>query len=60
MSRLALTVACGVYDRTFGLFDGTVRPEGVSLNMVPLDPGELFRRQARFRNSMRPSSRSRR
>jgi len=48
MSRLDLTLACGVYDRTYALFDGSVRLEGVSLNMVPLHPGELFRRQARF------------
>jgi 4,5-dihydroxyphthalate decarboxylase len=48
VSRLKLTLACGAYDRTFGLFDGSVRPAGIDLNMIAMDPGELFRRQARF------------
>lgn len=42
MSRLKLTVACGDYDRTRALKDGTVQPEGVDLNYVPLVPGETF------------------
>lgn len=45
--RPVITVACGVYDRTAGLFDGSVRAEGVDLNMIGMLPGELFRRQAR-------------
>jgi 4,5-dihydroxyphthalate decarboxylase len=48
MTRLRLSLACGVYDRTFALFDGSVRPEGIDVTPVPLHPGELFRRQARF------------
>jgi 4,5-dihydroxyphthalate decarboxylase len=44
---LSLTFACGVYDRTVPLQAGTVRPEGINLQFVDLEPGELFRRQAR-------------
>ena len=42
MPRLKLTLACGEYDRTRALLDGTVRPEGVDLNFLPLVPGETF------------------
>jgi len=46
---LHLTLACGDYDRTRALADGTVAPEGVTLNYVTLRPGELFQRVARHR-----------
>ena len=42
MGKLNLTLACGLYDRTQALMDGTVKPEGVSLNFIPLMPGETF------------------
>jgi 4,5-dihydroxyphthalate decarboxylase len=42
-----MTLACGLYDRTFALRDGTVQVEGVELNFIPMMPGETFRRQAR-------------
>src|SRR5690348_10014560 len=45
--KLPLTLACGIYDRTFGLRDGTVGVEGVDLNYLPMMPVETFRRQAR-------------
>lgn len=44
---LALTLGCGLYDRTAPLWDGTIRPDGIDLHFVPMEPGELFRRQAR-------------
>jgi 4,5-dihydroxyphthalate decarboxylase len=47
MSRLQLTLACGSYDRTIPLQDGTIVPSGVDLNFLPMRPTELFRRQAR-------------
>lgn len=47
MSNLPLTLACGSYDRTIPLQDGTVDIEGVNLNFVSMRPGDLFRRQAR-------------
>jgi 4,5-dihydroxyphthalate decarboxylase len=42
MSRLDITLACGRYDRVWPLVDGRVRPEGVDLNVIPLEPEELF------------------
>ena len=44
---LDLTLACGLYDRTMSLQDGSVSPEGIRLNFLPMNPAELFRRQAR-------------
>ncbi|HWF96183.1 MAG TPA: hypothetical protein VG291_14605 [Xanthobacteraceae bacterium] len=35
MTHLRLTLACGPYDRTQALRDGTIRPEGIELNDVP-------------------------
>lgn len=45
--KLPITLACGLYDRTYGLHDGTVPVEGVSLNFLPMMPVETFRRQGR-------------
>jgi len=45
--KLPITLACGIYDRTFGLRDGSVPVEGVELNFLPMMPVETFRRQAR-------------
>jgi 4,5-dihydroxyphthalate decarboxylase len=49
MTGLRLTLACGEYDRTRALADGSIRPEGIDLDYVALDPGELFERVARHR-----------
>ncbi len=46
--KLALSLACGLYDRTLPLVDGAVAPDGIDLNFLAVPPGELFRRQARF------------
>jgi len=46
---LRLTLACGEYDRTHGLADGSVRPEGIAIDYVALEPGELFDRVVRHR-----------
>jgi len=45
--KLPVTLACGLYDRTYGLHDGSVQVEGVDLNFLPMMPVETFRRQAR-------------
>jgi len=45
--KLAITLACGLYDRTYGLHDGSVPVEGVALNFLPMMPVETFRRQGR-------------
>jgi 4,5-dihydroxyphthalate decarboxylase len=47
MARLPLTVAVSVYDRTYPLMTGAVRPEGIDLNVIPLQVEEIFWRQNR-------------
>ncbi|MBI4494460.1 MAG: ABC transporter substrate-binding protein [Chloroflexi bacterium] len=48
MGKLAITLACGDYDRTHALADGSVEPEGVDLNYLPVSPpGEIFWRMLR-------------
>ncbi len=42
MGRIRLTLACGNYDRTRALMDGTIHPEGVDLNYIALGPSEAF------------------
>ena len=49
MAPLALTLAFGDYDRTRALKTGAVRPDGVELNVINLQPEEMFYRMARFR-----------
>lgn len=44
---LRLTLACGDYDRTRPLIDGTVRPLGIDLTCLPLTIEEIFFRMAR-------------
>jgi hypothetical protein len=48
MSRLRLTFACGPYDRTQAVRDGTIQVEGVDLNYVTMQPAEIFWRQLQF------------
>lgn len=47
MEKLHLTVACGDYDRTKALQDGTVQPEGIHLRYLSLLPAEIFGRMTR-------------
>lgn len=47
MTRVHLTLACGPYDRTAPLADGRIRPEGVDLNVIQLEPEEIFWRMMR-------------
>jgi 4,5-dihydroxyphthalate decarboxylase len=49
MSNLRLTFACGPYDRTQALRDGTIRAEGIDLTYVALQPAEIFWRMLQFR-----------
>lgn len=44
-----LTLACGDYDRTRALHEGSVVPEGVALTTLRLPVEEIFFRMARFR-----------
>ena len=49
MEKLFLTVACGDYDRTKPLQDGSVEPEGIRLNYVPMQSEEIFWRMGHHR-----------
>ena len=42
MSKLELTLACGPYDRTLALRDGTIAPEGIDLNYIASQPPDIF------------------
>ncbi len=45
MSKLRFTFACSPYDRMQALLNGTVVPEGMDFNFIPLDVEEIFWRQ---------------
>ncbi|MPZ96200.1 MAG: ABC transporter substrate-binding protein [Propionibacteriales bacterium] len=47
MTRLRLTLACGDYDRTRALQEGTVRPDGIDLTYLRLPVEETFFRMIR-------------
>jgi len=49
MSKLRLTFACGPYDRTQALRDGSLQPEGIDLNYLALQPAEIFWRMLQYR-----------
>lgn len=49
MPRLPLTFACGDYDRTRALAEGTIRPDGIELNYLRLPVEETFFRMLRHR-----------
>lgn len=48
MSKMKLTIACGDYDRTRPLWDGSVQADGLDLNVLILPVEEIFLRMARF------------
>ena len=45
---LQLTLACGDYDRTHPLIDGSVKPEGIELNWLVLPHLEIWTRMLNF------------
>ena len=47
MTRL-LTIACGDYDRTHPLIDGSVKPEGLELNWLTLPHYEIWTRMLNY------------
>ena len=49
MGDLRLTLACGPYDRTQALRDETIRPDGIELTYLPLQPAEIFWRMLKYR-----------
>src|SRR5579885_550226 len=48
MADLRLTFACGPYDRTQALRDGSLKPEGIDLTYITLQPAEIFWRMLQF------------
>lgn len=50
MGKLALTFACGDYDRVAAVKDGREQVEGVDLNFIPMAAEEIFHRMARYRD----------
>ena len=48
MTRLRLAFACGEYDRTRAIHDGTISPEGIELVCLQLPVEDIFFRMARF------------
>jgi 4,5-dihydroxyphthalate decarboxylase len=48
MSKLKLTLGCWNYDRTRGLADGSINPDGIDLNYLDMPVEETFFRMIRF------------
>src|SRR5262249_23916411 len=49
MANLRLPLACGPYDRTQALRDGTIAPDGIELTYLTLQPAEIFWRMLQYR-----------
>lgn len=49
MTDLHLTLACGPFDRTQALRDGSVKPEGIDLTYLTLEPAEIFYRMINYK-----------
>jgi 4,5-dihydroxyphthalate decarboxylase len=49
MANLRLNFACGPYDRTQALRDGTIKVEGIDLTYVALQPAEIFWRMLQYK-----------
>jgi 4,5-dihydroxyphthalate decarboxylase len=48
MANVPVTIACGNYDRTRAIRDGTVTVEGCDVTYLPLYPEEIFHRAFKF------------
>jgi 4,5-dihydroxyphthalate decarboxylase len=48
MADLRLTLACGPYDRTQALADGTIKPDGIELTYIARQPAEIFWRMLQY------------
>src|SRR2546423_2811875 len=49
MANLRLTLACGPYDRTQALRDGSITLEGIDLTYIALQPAEIFWRMLQYK-----------
>ena len=52
MPNLRLSLACGPYDRTQALIDETIRPEGIGLNYIVLQPADVLRENDNLARTM--------
>lgn len=48
MANLRLSLACGPYDRTQALIDGSIKPDGVDLTYLTMQPAEIFWRMLQY------------
>jgi len=48
MASLRLTFACGPFDRTQALRDGSIAPEGIDLTYLAMQPAEIFWRMLQY------------
>ena len=48
MANVRLTFACGPFDRTMALRDGSIRPDGIDLVYLSMQPAEIFWRMLQF------------
>jgi 4,5-dihydroxyphthalate decarboxylase len=48
MADLRLNFACGPYDRTQSLRDGTIKPDGIDLTYLTMQPAEIFWRMLQY------------
>ena len=48
MADLRLNFACGPYDRTQALRDGTIKPDGIELTYLTMQPAEIFWRMLQY------------
>ena len=48
MTNLRLNFACGPYDRTNALRDGSIKPDGIDLTYITLQPAEIFWRMLQY------------
>jgi 4,5-dihydroxyphthalate decarboxylase len=48
MANLRLTLACGPYDRTQALRDGTIAPDGIDLTYLDIQAAEIFWRMLQY------------
>jgi 4,5-dihydroxyphthalate decarboxylase len=49
VADLRVNFACGPYDRTQVLRDGSIKPEGIELTYVTLQPAEIFWRILQYK-----------
>ena len=49
MANLRLSFACGPYDRTAAIRDGSIKPDGIDITYLTMQPAEIFWRMLQYR-----------